>query len=134
MLLTRASEYALLSLDKIRKADRPLGSEHLAKELCIPKSFLAKILHNLAKQGILESHRGAQGGFTIKSDLGSISIYDIILAAEGKTPAVFDCTLYSDSCPHGTIGTCSISPFLVSFQKRIDGFLHELTLDQLFAQ
>jgi len=134
MLLTRASEYALLSLDKIRKADHPLGSEQLARELCIPKSFLAKILHNLAKQNILESHRGAQGGFTIKSDLGEVSVYDIILAAEGKTPAVFDCTQYSDSCPHGAIGGCSISPFLANFQHRIDTFLHELTLDKLFVQ
>ncbi len=69
MLLTRASEYALLSLDKIRKSDKPVGAEQLAKELSIPKSFLAKILHNLAKRDILESHRGAQGGFIIKSSL-----------------------------------------------------------------
>jgi Rrf2 family protein len=132
MLLTRASEYALLSLDKIRKADHPVGSEQLARELCIPKSFLAKILHNLAKREILESHRGAQGGFTIKNDLGKISVYDIILAAEGKSPSVFDCTQYSDSCPHGTIGGCSISPFLANFQHQIDTFLHDLTLDKLF--
>jgi len=134
MLLTRASEYALLSLDKIRKSDRPLGSEQLARELCIPKSFLAKILHNLAKQNILESHRGAQGGFSIKSDLDSISVYDIILAAEGKSPSVFDCTQYRDTCPHGTIGRCSISPFLAVFQGKIDRFLHELTLDELFVR
>ena len=133
MLLTRASEYALLSLDKIRKADRPLGSEQLAKELCIPKSFLAKILHNLAKQEILESHRGAHGGFTIKQGLEEVSVYQIILAAEGRTPAVFDCTQYSDSCPHGMVGTCAISPFLARFQGRVDHFLHNLTLDELFA-
>jgi Rrf2 family protein len=134
MLLTRASEYALLSLDKIRKTAHPVGSEQLSRELCIPKSFLAKILHSLAKQNILESHRGAQGGFSIKSDLKSISVYDIILAAEGKSPAVFDCTQYSDCCPHGSIGGCSISPFLANFQNRIDTFLHELTLDKLFEQ
>ena len=133
MLLTRASEYALLSLDKIRKAEQPVGSEQLARELCIPKSFLAKILHNLAKQEILESHRGAQGGFTIKAHMDQISVYDVILAAEGKTPAVFDCTQYSDNCPNGSIGGCAISPFLVTFQGKIDTFLNELTLDQLFA-
>lgn len=132
MLLTRASEYALLSLDKIRKSQRPVGSEQLAKELCIPKSFLAKILHNLAKQDILESHRGAQGGFTIKCALDQISVYDIILAAEGKSPAVFDCTQYQDNCPNGAIGSCAISPFLATFQGKIDTFLNELTLDQLF--
>jgi Rrf2 family protein len=133
MLLTRASEYALLSLDKIRKSEHPVGSEQLARELCIPKSFLAKILHNLAKREILESHRGAQGGFTIKVQMNQISVYDVILAAEGKSPAVFDCTQYTDNCPNGSIGGCAISPFLVTFQGKIDTFLHELTLDQLFA-
>ncbi len=132
MLLTRASEYALLSLDKIRKSNKPVGAEQLAKELSIPKSFLAKILHNLAKKDILESHRGAQGGFVIKSNLSQITVYDIIIAAEGKTPSVFDCSQYSDNCPNGMIGSCAISPFLAVFQRRIDGFLRGLTLDQLF--
>jgi Rrf2 family protein len=134
MLLTRASEYALLSMDKIRKSDRPLGSEHLAQELCIPKSFLAKILQSLARNDILESHRGAQGGFSIKSDLDKITVYEIIMAAEGKTPSVFDCTQYRDSCPHGSIGSCSISPFLATFQGKIDKFLRELTLEELFGE
>jgi Rrf2 family protein len=132
MLLTRASEYALLSLDKIRKSDKPVGAEQLAKELSIPKSFLAKILHNLAKRGILESHRGAQGGFLIKSELSQISVYEIIIAAEGKSPSVFDCSQYSSNCPNGVIGSCAISPFLATFQRKIDNFLHNLTLEQLF--
>jgi|AAUQ01.1.fsa_nt_gi Rrf2 family protein len=134
MLLTRASEYALLSLDKIRKSDKPMGAEKLAKELSIPKSFLAKILHNLAKRDILESHRGAQGGFIIKNSLSQISVYDIIIAAEGRIPSVFDCTQYISSCPNGVIGSCSISPFLTTFQRKVDSFLHELTLEELFEQ
>ncbi len=132
MLLTRASEYALLSLDKIRRSDVPVGAEHLANELCIPKSFLAKILQSLAKEKIITSRRGARGGFVMENDLKDISVYDVILAAEGKPASVFDCTQYSDTCPDGTIGNCSISPFLAQFQMRIDLFLRELTLDQIF--
>jgi len=132
MLLTRASEYALLSLDKIRQSDVPVGAEHLAQELCIPKSFLAKILQSLAKDHIVVSHRGAHGGFALERELNTISVYDIILAAEGKAAAVFDCTQYSDTCPNGTVGNCAISPFLTKFQMRIDLFLRELTLDQIF--
>ncbi len=134
MLLTRASEYALLSIDKIRKSDKPLGSEFLAEELCIPKSFLAKILQNLARQQILQSHRGAQGGFSIKRDLSNLTVYEIIIAAEGKAPTVFDCTQYSSSCPNGAIGGCAISPFLAVFQGKVDNFLKDLTLDELFGE
>jgi len=131
MLLTRASEYALLSLDTIQRADSPIGAEQLATELCIPKSFLAKILQNLAKKGILESRKGAHGGFILAKELHEISVSEIIFAAEGKAPAVFDCTSYTNTCPNGSIGTCAISPFLRNFQRKIDDFLNGLTLGDI---
>jgi len=131
MLLTRASEYALLSLDTIRKSDKPIGAEQLANELNIPKSFLAKILQSLAKEGILESRKGAHGGFVLAQEMETITVRSVIMAAEGKAPAVFDCVTYSDSCPHGAIGTCVISPFLANFQTKIDDFLNGLTLGDI---
>jgi Rrf2 family protein len=131
MILTRATEYALLSLDTIRKAERPIGAEQLANELCIPKSFLAKILQSLARAGILESKKGAQGGFILIKDIADISVREIIIAAEGKPPAVFDCTQYAATCPNGNIGTCSISPFLSTFQRRVDDFLDGLMLGDI---
>jgi len=131
MLLTRASEYALLSLDVIRRSDTPIGTEQLATQLSIPKSFLAKILQSLAKQGILESRKGAHGGFILAKEVTDISVKDIIFAAEGKSPVVFDCTSYANTCPNGTIGTCSISPFLHNFQSKIDGFLNGLMLSDI---
>ena len=131
MLLTRASEYALLSIDKIRKSDKPIGAEQLAQELNIPKSFLAKILQGLARENILESKKGAYGGFILSKELEDITIYTIITAAEGRHPAVFDCTQYADSCPNGAIGNCAISPFLARFQGKIDIFLKELTLKDI---
>ena len=132
MLLTRASEYALLALDIIRNAKKPKGAEQLSKELCIPKSFLAKILQGLAKADILESKKGANGGFILIRKSTEISVASIIIAAEGKTPAVFDCTQYANTCPNGSIGSCTISPFLATFQSKIDTFLHELTLEDIF--
>jgi len=132
MLLTRASEYALLSLDIIRNSEIPKGAEQLAKDLCIPKSFLAKILQGLAKADILESKKGAHGGFIMIKESYEITIAEVIIAAEGKTPAVFDCTQYANSCPNGAIGMCTISPFLVNFQDKIDTFLHKLTLEDIF--
>jgi len=134
MLLTRASEYALLSLDLIVKSDKPLGSEQLSNELNIPKSFLAKILQNLTKNDILISHRGAQGGYAIKCNPKEVSLYDIIASVEGKKASVFDCNTYNNSCPSGSIGSCSISPFLKRFQFKIDNYLKSLTLQEMFYE
>ena len=43
MLLTKKSEYALLSLISISKQKEPINVDILSKELQISKSFLAKI-------------------------------------------------------------------------------------------
>jgi Rrf2 family protein len=134
MLLTRASEYALLSLDIIVKAQKPIGSEQLSKDLNIPKSFLAKILQNLTKNDILVSHRGAQGGYALKREAKDISVYEIICAVEGKKASVFDCISYSATCPNGVVGTCSISPFLAKFQFKIDNYLKGLSLEDLLNE
>ncbi|HGZ71201.1 MAG TPA: Rrf2 family transcriptional regulator [Nitratifractor sp.] len=134
MLLTRASEYALLSLETINRSERPVGSEQIAKELNIPKSFLAKILQNLTKSNILVSLRGAQGGYRLNVEPKEVSLYDIIAAAEGKRPTVFDCISYSETCPNGAIGTCAISPFLAKFQYKIDTYLKNLTLHEIFYE
>ena len=131
MLLTRASEYALLTLDVLRRSDIPLGAEQLANELSIPRSFLAKILQSLAKQGILISRKGVHGGFLLARPITEITVNEIIFAAEGKSPVVFDCTHYAASCPNGSIGTCAISPFLTNFQKKIDTFLDGLMLSDI---
>ena len=57
MLITRASEYAILSLILLSKADSPQDSETLSTKLAISKSFLAKVLQTLAKNGILKSYK-----------------------------------------------------------------------------
>ncbi len=131
MLLTRASEYALLALDLIRSSEKPKGAEQLAIELNFPKSFLAKILQSLAKAGILTSKKGAHGGFVMAKKPSEITVSEIILAAEGKSPMIFDCSAYADTCPNGLIGSCNISPFLTNFQHKIDTFLSELTLEDI---
>ena len=134
MLLTRASEYALLSLETIVKSDGPIGAEQIANNLHIPKSFLAKILQNLTKNNILVSVRGAQGGYRLSVDPKELSIYDIIAAAEGKRPTVFDCVSYAESCPNGAVGGCAISPFIAKFQYKIDLYLQNLTLYEIFYE
>ncbi len=131
MLITRASEYALLSLILLAKATRPLDVSTLSKELNISKSFLAKILQSMAREGLLRSYRGASGGFEIAKKLDQITVHHIMLCVEGKSVAVFDCSLDESDCPSDKASTCTIWPIINSLQKRIDGFLSSVTLEDM---
>lgn len=131
MLITRASEYAILSLIVLSKATSPLDSETLSKQLSIPKSFLAKILQALAKKGILKSYKGVNGGFMLLRDAKEINMLEIMSAVEGKAPTVFDCSPSIKDCPSNKAQLCSIWPFLHKLQGKIDTFLADLSLDDI---
>ena len=128
MLITRASEYAILSLIVLSKSTSPLDSETLSRELLISKSFLAKILQALAKNNILKSYKGVNGGFVLERNPREISLLDIMSCVEGKAPAVFDCASSTKDCPSDKAEVCSLWPFLNKLQGKIDFFLAELTL------
>jgi len=131
MLITRASEYAILSLIVLSKANSPIDSETLSKQLSIPKSFLAKILQALAKGGILKSYKGVKGGFAIIKEHKDISMLQIMSCVEGKAPAVFDCASSLNDCPSAKASLCSIWPFLNKLQGKIDLFLSEMSLEDI---
>ena len=128
MLLTKKSEYALLSLVSIASSNTPKNVDMLANEFNISKSFLAKILQNLARNGILNSYKGNNGGFTMKLTCQELTILDIITIAEEKLPSVFECTTAQGNCISSVGGRCTVFPLLNNLQNKIDEFLKDLTL------
>ena len=131
MLLTKKSEYALLSLIAIAKSDEAKNVDELSRELNISKSFLAKIMQNLAKQNLVISHRGVNGGFALNKSWELITILEIVVAAEEKIPSVFECSPSADNCPNQVAMLCTIWPLLNNLQIRINDFLEKLTLKDI---
>ena len=131
MLLTKKTEYALLSLISIAKSEDPKNVDELSKELNIPKPYLAKILQSFSKSGILNSFKGAYGGFTLKVSPAEISILQISSISEDKNPAVFECSTSQDSCPSQKASQCNLWPVLNNLQNKIDDFLESLTLKDI---
>lgn len=134
MLMTRASEYALLSLVVLAKTSGAMDSDTLSKELNISKSFLSKILQSLTRHHILQSFKGVNGGFELIRDSKEITILEVMRAVEGKGPAVFDCSPSSDSCPSDQAKSCSLWPFLNKLQGKIDNFLDTVTIADLIEE
>ena len=131
MLITKASEYAILSLIVLSRATTPKDSESLSRELFISKSFLAKILQSLAKNDILKSYKGANGGFVLERSPADISILSVITSVEGKNPSVFECSAKEEDCPSDRASICNIWPMLNRLQKNIDDFLADMTLQDI---
>ena len=131
MLLTKKSEYALLSLISISKQKEPINVDILSKELQISKSFLAKIMQNLAKANLVISHRGVNGGFVLNKPIDELTILEIVVAAEEKNPMVFECSDAISSCPNNKAKLCTIRPLLNNLQFKVNDLLAKLTLKDI---
>ncbi len=126
MLFTRASEYALLALIYIADKKEPQDVETMAEKLEISKSFLAKILQVLARDGLLISYKGAKGGFLLSKDTKEYNLKEIVNSAEKKQVSIFECS--QGTCPTGKESKCLMLPILVDLQNKMNEHLASISL------
>ncbi|MBT8387492.1 MAG: Rrf2 family transcriptional regulator, partial [Ignavibacteria bacterium] len=75
---------AVIYLAANKGESKKIGIKTISKDLAIPTPFLGKILQSLAKQKILSSTKGPNGGFGLGKDAGEITLLDIIIAIDGR--------------------------------------------------
>lgn len=98
MKLSRAGEYGILGVSYIAQQDKDICFiREISEAWDLPESFLAKILQKLAKVGILNSHKGNMGGFSLAKPAEEITLKEIVESVQG--PIVINwCELDTDSC------------------------------------
>lgn len=85
-MITRAAELALLALAHFPE-EGPGGPavqlKDLASALRVRRPFLALVLQQLARTGLLRSKRGRTGGFLLGRPAAEITLADVVLALDG---------------------------------------------------
>ena len=87
MIYSRSSEYAIrafVHLAQITDA-KYVMVKHIAEQEGIPAHFLAKILQQLARKGLLRSSKGPTGGFCLRQSAEDITLFSIVEALDGMT-------------------------------------------------
>ena len=130
MRLTRGVDYGargMIYLAKMPAASVTLISQIASAEQ-LPQSYLAKIFQDLAKKGIVRSHRGAKGGFSLARPPDQTTLRQIIEAIEGPI-ALLPCLAPWEGCDR--IDTCPIYPVLANAQDLLVAALDATTLQDL---
>ncbi|MCK4908263.1 MAG: Rrf2 family transcriptional regulator [Planctomycetes bacterium] len=100
----------------------------VARKTDVPTVFLHKIFQKLVKLGILDSHRGAAGGFSFAKSPAKITAKRVIEMIQG--PLLFNqCLDKKKKCNRSAI--CSIKKKLCALQDKITNDLAKLTLKNL---
>ena len=99
--LNRLTDYAVVLLTQMASRPAELRSaQAVAEQGGLPLPTVAKLLNALAREGIVASHRGASGGYTLGRSAAAISVADIVQALEGPIALT--------ACVEGSVEPCQV--------------------------
>ena len=135
MRITTWAEYGLICALHLAKraGEGPLTGREIAAGERLPADYVEQILLRLRRAGIVNSTRGARGGYTLSKAPEEISVREVIAASELGT---FD--LHCVSHPVGEercaeSQSCSIRPVWMMLQRKIDDVLESVHLGDLLV-
>jgi Rrf2 family protein len=84
------TDYAIRATLELAAApdDKPVKGERIATAQAIPLRFLENILMQLRHAGLVESRRGADGGYRLARPAGDVKLADVIRAIDGPLAGV----------------------------------------------
>ncbi|MFN3594472.1 MAG: RrF2 family transcriptional regulator [Thiobacillaceae bacterium] len=130
MVLSRTSQYAVQALIYIatQPPGEPVLNRDIAERLNVPAAYLAKILQNLCKQGLLDSFRGRLGGFCLREGMHKTNLMQVLLLTEGPD-FTKSCILGLKECSDAT--ACPMHFKWIPVKKKIISLLQGMTLEEL---
>lgn len=133
-MLSNTSKYALRAIIYISLNDdkrMKTGIKKISEDLDIPAPFLAKIFQLLARNKILNSTKGPNGGFSFNKPPESISLFDIVTIIEGSD--IFERCLISMRPCHEHNIPCPLHDSYHAIRTEIVKLFKEQTIGSLAA-
>ena len=133
MVISRASEYAIRSMVYMAgfPSDKIVSRQEICKTQDVTPAFLIKIMQPLIAHGLVKSHRGVSGGFSLGKAPEEISMWDIIEAVEGKI-LLNTCLVHEGFCPRDE--TCKVHQVWQTAFTGLRDVLQSATLNTLVNQ
>ena len=95
--ISKLTDYAILMMVELTRDSEMLSAHALAERIHVETPTASKVLKMLAGNGLLESYRGASGGYRISREATDISVAEVIAAIEGPI-AMTECSVEEGLC------------------------------------
>ena len=133
--LSKKADYALMAMKhlavKSDVAPSSTSAREIAEQYDIPIELMAKVLQRLARSGLLTSHQGTRGGYTLSRSTASISVADIIQAIDGPL-TVTACSTQDEGCEQ--FEKCNVRDPLWRIKDRILAALSTCSLAEITTE
>ncbi|HEX7553183.1 MAG TPA: Rrf2 family transcriptional regulator [Geothrix sp.] len=118
--LSQTTGYAVRALCCLQEpGGQPVLVEEVAESTGIPRSYLSKLIHKLAKKGLVKARRGHHGGVVLAKPSTEITLEELSEAIDG--------VVWQKRCLMGLLGCSDATPCA------LHEFWHE-TLAQILAR
>ena len=139
LTLTRKTDYALIALSHLAaNQGRIVSAREIAGKYRVPLALLMNLLKLCAAGGLVESVRGARGGYKLGKPPEKIALVELVEAIEGplKLSQCHGLTepqgdiqpADKDSSPCQVGSCCPVRVAINSVHMRLQGFLSEMTI------
>ena len=133
MKISTRGEYGVRAMVALAHhyGDGPMSIAEIARRSSVPPAYLEQLIAPLRRAALVESKRGARGGYVLARDPASIRVGDVYRVMEGPV-APMDCVsedLADQTCP--LIDGCETRPIWLKVRDSIIDALDSTTLADL---
>lgn len=125
--VSKQTDYGILLLTAIvsSRDEGSLSARELSEMTHLPLPMVGKILKVLSREEILESQRGAKGGYSLARPADEITLIDLVRAIEGPV-AITECIETPGECRHED--NCPVQVNWLNINRLIREALKGITL------
>jgi len=128
------SKYAVCALIELARLEsaggtKPVRLAEIAERRDIPVQFLEQVFAALRRALVVNSRRGASGGYTLARPPDQITVLEVVAALDG-IPSREECA--RGQCEHAS--TCSAAPVWMEAQRATEDVLRETTIGDLLRR
>src|SRR5688572_3311565 len=136
MMFSTKAEYGIRVMAHLARTggDGPISLGTIADSEGLPLAYLEHLVQRLRKAGLVESRRGAHGGYTLAREAADISMAEVVRALEGEIAPIECISADADGvlvCVREHDEPCPTKFLWTRVQGSIVRTLNEMTLDDL---
>ena len=130
MHINLESDYAVRIVQYLAQSNERRDAQSIADSTCVSLRFTLKIMRKLVAADIVQSFKGAHGGYTLSRPASSITLRQVIEAVEG--PYRFSrCVDNGYACNCSSVTACPNHSVFDDITQMVIQKLDEATFDSL---
>jgi FeS assembly SUF system regulator len=128
--ISKLTDYAILVMVELTRDGEMLSAHALAERVGVEVPTASKVLKLLSGSGLLDSYRGANGGYKVRRAAEEISVAEVIAAIEGPI-AMTECSEEAGLCSQEA--SCELRGNWQRISLAVNQALQEVSLAEMSA-